>query len=287
MVEPTSHTARALLAAVGRKMEVDFTEVTKLVPHMLERGGAREDIVRRFLRDHLPDRVGVDSGFIIDRDGLASRQLDVLLFDKQSTPRLPISETVNLFPAETVMQTVEVKSFLDKGALETALANIQSVAELKAEPAPPDPLLGGFAIRPLFQGDGLGIKMDLLYRRLPIQSGIFAFDSVELRTLFELLSEELPHLPRTHWPSFVVSMSKGVIAWGSEGVGGTSRLAVGPHDQTRMLIFEAGNDHPLLVFYALVLQNSQVALSARPMLTDYLALSEHKWAPTPGTDTGD
>jgi hypothetical protein len=60
-------------------MRADLAE--RLVDHPGEVGSGREEILRRFLRDYLPKRFDVSSGFVFDSEGNISRQLDIIVAD--------------------------------------------------------------------------------------------------------------------------------------------------------------------------------------------------------------
>ena len=53
---------REVIAGVSKQMRLDFEEISSQATHMGERGRAREDSIRGFLRNYLPDRVGVGQG---------------------------------------------------------------------------------------------------------------------------------------------------------------------------------------------------------------------------------
>src|SRR3990172_8152705 len=93
-----------VMRAVADKMRVDFQRITSQVTHPGVKGAAREDVLVEFLKDYLPGRIGVSSGFIVDHNGNLSPQCDVILFDKPSAPVFKISDTVRILPAETVFE---------------------------------------------------------------------------------------------------------------------------------------------------------------------------------------
>jgi hypothetical protein len=104
-------------------------EVVSGTGHAATTGRLRELLVQRFFRPHLPSALGIRSGVIIDSVGKRSRQQDCVIVDS----RLPLidvgSENEALIIAESVIATVEVKSYLSKGELLDAL---ESAALTKA-----------------------------------------------------------------------------------------------------------------------------------------------------------
>jgi hypothetical protein len=103
----------------------------QLVPHPGERGRDREAVVRDFLGQYLPDRVGVSTGFVFDCQGGISQQADVVIYDRLHSPTFPSSGGTRFFPCESVLCVGQVKSNLNSRAeLASALENIKSVKAL-------------------------------------------------------------------------------------------------------------------------------------------------------------
>lgn len=126
MEEPTRE---GIFEMAGKKLRQDFMEL-RTVPHAALRGGEAEDLVRRFLREHLPRRFEVGTGFIIDPRDKVSRQTDVIVYDALNCPAYRASDTAGIFPANNVAAVVEVKSKIDGNELQDALDKIASVKSL-------------------------------------------------------------------------------------------------------------------------------------------------------------
>ena len=94
-------------------------------------------MVRTFLRDHLPKRFDVGSGFIIDRLDTVARQTDVIVYDALNCPVYRASQDAAIFPSDNVAAVVEVKSRLDKDQLRLAFENIFETKQL-AKTSPPE-----------------------------------------------------------------------------------------------------------------------------------------------------
>jgi len=97
--------------------------------HNVLKGSARESFVRSFLSKFLPESLGVGTGEIFDRRGKRSRQIDVIVYDK-TFPIPSIGDGLRLFPIDSVVATIEVKSNLDQTALDEALVNCVSVTRM-------------------------------------------------------------------------------------------------------------------------------------------------------------
>ena len=72
-------------------------------------GAAREHALRELLRRYLPRRVDVSTGFVIDVAGGQSRQVDIVLYDRDSATVWDVGG-VRYFPCETVIAVGEVKA---------------------------------------------------------------------------------------------------------------------------------------------------------------------------------
>ena len=90
--------------------------------HRLSAGENREDLVSEFLRQHLPSRFGVDTGFVISTDGQFSNQADLLVVDKENNAPLYPNYRNRLWPVESVYALVEVKTRLSPTAIKDAVA---------------------------------------------------------------------------------------------------------------------------------------------------------------------
>ena len=96
-------------------------------------GSARESPIRRRLMNLLPRGVGVGSGCVIDSFGNTSRQMDVVLYEREICPVFSINEdpAATYYPCEGVIAAGEVKSVLDSRELEDTFRKIVSVKRLR------------------------------------------------------------------------------------------------------------------------------------------------------------
>lgn len=84
----------------------------------------------KMLREFLPTRYGVDCAFVVDSDGHASEQIDVVIHDRHFSPLLFQDEGGIYITAESVYAVLEVKQDLDKGNVEYAGQKVASVRSL-------------------------------------------------------------------------------------------------------------------------------------------------------------
>ena len=100
-------------------------------------GNAREQAVRTKLESVLPGGVAVGTGCVIDSEGNASGQMDVVLYEKQFCPVFKVAEDVSYYPCESVIAVGSIKSTIGKKELGDIYRNVASVRRLKkfAKPA--------------------------------------------------------------------------------------------------------------------------------------------------------
>jgi hypothetical protein len=129
-------TRQHIFSQAAKKLRQDFNELSN-VPHAGLKGSEAEEIVRTFLRRHLPKRFDVGSGFVIDLGDNISKQTDVIVYDALNCPVYRASETAAIIPSDNVASVIEVKSRLDKDAMLDAFASINQVKGL-SKTRPPD-----------------------------------------------------------------------------------------------------------------------------------------------------
>jgi hypothetical protein len=90
------------------------------IRHAGLKGQLREIAVRELFRPMLPADVGLGTGEIIDATGGRSRQHDVVLFDRRILPPVLGEGSIGIFPVESVMYAIEVKSRLTRKGMREA-----------------------------------------------------------------------------------------------------------------------------------------------------------------------
>ena len=96
-------------------------------------GDAMEQPVRDRLEQILPRGIAAGSGCVIDTYGNTSRQMDVILYEREICPVFCVNDSpeTTYYPCEGVIAVGEVKSFIDKQKLENAFEKIKSVKLLR------------------------------------------------------------------------------------------------------------------------------------------------------------
>ncbi len=95
----------------------NFYELTGELSHQGEKGFLREAFLKSLLETVLPIQFGVGSGLIVDKWNRQSAQTDLIIYDKRLLPPLLEHSSHGIYPMDSVLKTIEVKSTLDKDGL--------------------------------------------------------------------------------------------------------------------------------------------------------------------------
>lgn len=162
--------------------------------HSGENGRNKEDLIVNFLRNYLPKRYSIGTGFIFDTLNNNSNQNDIIVYDSfWSTPLFP--ENVSQFyPIESIYGVIEVKSTLDSKELEETIMKAQKVKKMRAK----------------------GISRDSLNSGLknPFYS-IVAYDSIGLETIKNKLIEFNENIPMSERIDLILVLGKGIFYTGA------------------------------------------------------------------------
>ncbi len=243
---------------MAKKMDLDFAGLTAQVEHSPSKGRTREALVADFARLYLPSTVKVvQSAEIIAADGSVSRECDVAVVDS-TTPALLALGGYSVLPIECVHAVIEVKSDLDSAELEDAFDKIVRIKKMPKTA--------------LYPQEGDVIRGSTAYGRdwdyFPTHGFVFAFDSIDLKTLRKRLDELNAPLPLWQRVDSIWVLRKGAIMNWSDRA---SVLAPLPGPGFRLRAF--GSTNPLFLA-ATTLQAAMVnAWMPRFRLLDYLARS--------------
>lgn len=134
----SSISVQQVFQGIAATMLADFDQIQAQIVHPGARGEDRELAVKDFLSKYLPKKYAVGSGQIIDRSGGISSQCDIVVYDAFNCPLLLVKEGYQVFPVETVLAVIEVKSVLTAGKIKESVETIASAKALKRE----DPIAG-------------------------------------------------------------------------------------------------------------------------------------------------
>ncbi len=187
-----------LIKDAGQQLRQDFEEIKNNNPHAGESGSETEIILKDFLKDHLPRRFDIETGFIVGSDGTVSKQSDLIIFDALNCPVYRKGPKTFILPRDNVAAIIEVKSKLNKDELNDAAEKISSVKQIM-----PSPITN--ADQPVTFSNLINTN---------IFGCVFAFDSyTTLTTLAENLREINSAYESQNWIDLIVVIDKGIIGY--------------------------------------------------------------------------
>ncbi len=108
------------LALARAQAAVGAAEAATDVSHKGLKGHLREILIKELLRPFLPPDVGIGSGEIVSAYGDSSSQQDIIVYDRKIAPPLVYEADYGIFPLESALFAIEVKTILNAGALKAA-----------------------------------------------------------------------------------------------------------------------------------------------------------------------
>ena len=213
------------IARIGKRLVVDFEDARQATTPGLV-GEAMETPVREQLEQILPRGIAVGSGCVIDSDGNTSRQIDVILYERDICPVFSVNDTpeTTYYPCEGVIAAGEIKSLLDTNGLADSFAKIASVKRLRRYIVPFPPGLeflptGERMIKYRHYGNNVTpsvLGADAFDQDSDEYSQIFGFalfGKLELNplTLLKKFVEFVNEIGDTLSPNMVVTLNDGVL----------------------------------------------------------------------------
>lgn len=139
---------KQLFKNVSAKLMQEFQETEETLNFPPDRGGQREEAIRKFLNEKLPRRYGISKGFVVSHEGIQSDQCDVIIYDADTSPIFYTDVNQEILPIESVYAVIQVKSRLTPTSLDKAIKNIKSFKQI--------PRKGVISV-PLGPGGGISI----------------------------------------------------------------------------------------------------------------------------------
>ena len=271
MSERKEHNLDEIFLKMAHHIQEKFTEMLNRVSHPGESGVAREKLLIEFLKPLLPDRFGIGSGFVIDRDGKISKQIDIIIYDQLISTSFPILGELKYFPCETVVAIGEVKSTMKgRRELKDALSKIKSVQQLNrfsdytnTEIALPG--AQGFSKVPFENG--------IPPTNFRILSFIFTSEGLSSETMVDELSKYFKEEPSQYWPNLIVNFNQYLISYVKSG---PERPVLQSFPDNTSQIYETKpeeKDKILMQFVSLLLDFLSYARVVRPMILDYFKMT--------------
>ena len=230
----------------GTKINADLAN-SRLFTHMGDRGSFRESIIKEFLRPFLPECYGLSSGEIFSCAGAQSAQVDIIVYDAIFSTVLFRNGPDQLFPAESIFGSIEVKSSLSLHEFGLACGNIASVKRLGRRNA--DSLDFLPTVR-LELGAGLAGGGD---KRNPYLGMVFGYNGAAPDAIVGEVTERLVREPQNKQllPDFMFVAQPGYMIARYAELNGKNCVTAPGDDYTKFLWMPTGSDTLPLFFLTL------------------------------------
>lgn len=170
------HPHIALLSSYAKEFRSQLRRINSFTKHSGSVGTSHEGILRRFLQTYVPQKFAVSEGFIADKQGQPSSQCDIIIWSHLEFSPYYRDRDFVIVPAEAVKAVVEVKTTLDRKTLHEAFEQLEAVSRIRDD----------------------------------IYTAIFAFESINLRTLLRNLVFDLEWNP-PHMADSIYTMQDWVL----------------------------------------------------------------------------
>lgn len=203
-------TIASLFSDAAKVLRAEFEYVRTTNPHSGEKGAEAEEIVKKFLNNHLPQRFRAASGVVIDERNQLSKQTDVIVYDALASAVYRAADRMQIVPANVTAAAIEVKSSLTKDELRDAYEKIASVKSLEKTAI-------GAMDRPTTR-TGLDT--------IGTMGVVFGFDSdTSLAALAKNARELNTEFESFLWPDMIVVLDKGIVTYAVQWPGIENSLA--------------------------------------------------------------
>jgi len=150
-----------LLEQLHSGIEHRLATARQALAHSTTKGDATERVWLSVLQTYLPKRYCAERAHVIDSQNRSSKQLDVVVFDRQYSPLIFEHEGQTIIPAESVYAVFEAKQSINSGYVREAHEKVASVRALHRTSLPVPYVAGRYEPKPL----------------MPILGGILTLDS--------------------------------------------------------------------------------------------------------------
>lgn len=236
------------IESMAKKMSIDYQEVTNHIEHMGLRGSCRENILREYIRQLLPQKFAVGNGIITDVNGTQSKQQDFFVYDAFNSPVFLHMESSCIIPVESVYATVEVKSILTKETLKQSIENIRSVKQL----------------------DVTVLKNSIFFPNQYnfILGTVFSYSSDSaIETVAQNIDELCREIPKEQQPSVICILDKGLIVnILKERV---REIVTIPSESTTWGVIKNTKEINFYLFYLILQQHLNTTINFPPNLLKY------------------
>lgn len=123
-------TLNDLFLALHDRLACELGITRRTVKHNATMGAVSEDQWIKMLYEHLPKRYKVNRAFVIDSKGECSKQIDIVIHDRQYSPFVLNYGGALYVPAESVYAVFDVKQGMNAEELRDTSEKIASVRSL-------------------------------------------------------------------------------------------------------------------------------------------------------------
>jgi hypothetical protein len=102
--------SKSYSAMIKSIFETSNSQIRSILTHPGEKGRVVEHLLADILQKFTPERFGIGTGFIIDKDDWMSSQIDMVVYDRFCGVPFRLTQFVGLFPIEIVSAVIEIKS---------------------------------------------------------------------------------------------------------------------------------------------------------------------------------
>lgn len=126
----TEWSLQTLLSSLHEEIQGKLAISRKSFGHPGTKGDASELVWLELLQAYLPKRYQAEKAHVIDSNGAASDQIDVVIFDRQYSPFIFKFQEQIVVPAESVYAVFEAKQSINADLVEYARKKVRSVRKL-------------------------------------------------------------------------------------------------------------------------------------------------------------
>jgi len=176
-----------------RRLQIEAAFFSRSTDHRPELGRLNESHLVRLLRNHLPPKFGVGTGFIVCGGSKPSQspQCDIVLYDALNNAPFYNSDTWSIFPIEIVYGVIEVKTKLSSSHLSDAFELCSVIRKMTEGKPEADQKSYLRRITPKRQREAA--SFEAYYSRLPPRFYVFGYsgwkDANALESNFKRISE--------------------------------------------------------------------------------------------------
>lgn len=198
-------TQENILFSLAQEIKDDLMhELTKPRQHLKHKGltgsAVERELVETFFKKRYPF-LSVAGGEIIGANGFHSHQVDIILYDQKHTPQFyKGGNDIQVIPIEGVLGIVEVKSFLSGNDLREHIKKSES---FKKQPK----LARWSRLQDRFYKFYGATELSTDF---PIQTIIFAMDSISHEAISKILVEEYMNVEPKNRINFIYILNKGL-----------------------------------------------------------------------------